>query len=886
LPKFKFTYILPIFLLLIFACKQTKYVPEGQYLLKKYEVVQEGDKLEKDDLNAIIRQQANYKRLGVKWKLMAYNAVDSTKVADKRKKKNIELRQENKERRVKEREINEKRIRKAKEKGRSFYTHKTITLKDTVEPRKFIREWYKYKVGEPPVIFDSLLYNKSIEQLNAYLKTKGYYYGSAGGFVEYKKHGKCKVTYSVETGDQYIIDSTYYVCNNKDVEDAYKAFLLVQHDVPLINKPFDSDILGSYRNKVARFMRDSSFYGFSANHITYTADTSRLTMKVKLGILFGDRAVRSEANRDSMLLVPHQKTYIKEVYFHIADTSEYSGNFKERIETLKLPLYKGPFLTTLDTMYYDNIELKHSQLLDTSRMAYFLYNGSPVVMPRILEMQNYLEKGNQYKEKFAQTSYSGLLRMQLFKALKTELIEIPNSNELEVHYYLAPSKKQSYSFQPRATNSNGFLGVSASINYTNRNLFKGAERFTFSISGGFESQPPVFDKTIDGEQVQTAARSFNTLEFGPSVKLELPGLFPIRVSRISKKRRPQTVISSAYNYQKRSDFVRGTFQMNYTWKFIQSNTSLFEVGLPGVSVVKFVNITKTDEFAAKLNDLGDLFLLNAYSNQFIWQDWRFRYEYNIKEKPNRKGNSQFYLSTVFDPAGNILSAFRSFQDTVDNGQYALANVGYSQFARIDNEVIFSKPLGKERSVNMRLQLGGGLPYGNTTTSLPYDYSFFAGGANDNRGWRARGLGPGGYKYYLDTNRAATQIGDLRLGGSAEYRFAINSFFKGAFFLDAGNVWTTFFDEKRPGGQISKDMFSQLAVATGFGLRMDLEYFIIRVDLGVPIRNASLPKGEKWIFQGSRPQFEQEAFDTFGADWQTIVPGLFIPQVHFGIGYPF
>lgn len=882
----KITYILPIILLSIFACNSTKYVPDGEYLLKKNEILQTGEKLDKGDLNSIVRQQPNYKRLGISWRLMAFNTFDSTKVANKRLKENLKLQEKNKEKRAKEKRINEKRIQKAKEKGKTHYTHKTIILKDTIEPRRFLREWYKYKVGEPPVTFDSILYNKTIEQLGAYLRSNGYYYGDVGGLVEYKKNGKCNVKYLLSTGERYYIDSVFHICNNKDVEDAYNAFLRIQHDVPLVDQPFDKEMMDDYRSKVARFMRDSSFYGYSANHITFSADTSKSRMKVKVGIIFGDRAIRSLVNRDSLVFVPHAKTYIKEVYFHISDTSKYEGNFKNMMMEQGLSLTNGPFINTIDSLFYQDVEYKHSKIPDVSRMAVFKFNSESIVKPRILEMQNYLEKGEQYKAKYAENSYSSLLRMGLFKAIKTELIEIPDTNLLEVHYYLAPSKKQSYSFQPRATNSNGYLGVSASISYTNRNLFKGAERLTFSVSGGFESQPPVFAINDDGIEIQTEARSFNTLEFGPTVKLQLPGLFPIRMSRISKKRRPETVMSAAYNYQKRTDFVRGTFQMNYLWKFIISKTSLFEIGLPGASVVKFVNINKTDEFETKLDDLGDLFLINAYSNQFVWQDWRFRYEYNIKEKPNRKGNSQLYMSTVFDPAGNILSAFNNSLTLLDNGQYGIDGVPYAQFARLDNELIFSKPLGRERSVNTKLRIGGGLPYGNTTTSLPYDYSFFAGGANDNRGWAARGLGPGAYKYYLDTNRTATQIGDFRLGASAEYRFAINSFFKGAVFMDAGNIWTFQHDDKRPGGQLSMNWWNEIAVAGGVGLRMDLEYFIIRLDVGVPIRNPSLPNGEKWIFQKTKDDYEIEADAQFGTDWRDFVPALYAPKLHFGIGYPF
>ncbi len=188
-------------------------------------------------------------------------------------------------------------------------------------------------------------------------------------------------------------------------------------------------------------------------------------------------------------------------------------------------------------------------------------------------------------------------------------------------------------------------------------------------------------------------------------------------------------------------------------------------------------------------------------------------------------------------------------------------------------------------MNYRIQAGAGLPYGNTTTSLPYDYSFFAGGSNDNRGWRARSLGPGSYKYYLDTNRTATQIGDLRIGASLEYRFPITQLFKGAAFVDAGNIWTINDDPNRPGGQLTNTFYNEFAIAAGVGLRIDLDYLVIRVDLGFPLRNPALPDGAKWVFQSRKPYYD-EAFAKFGANYSSLIPRAFIPAFHLGIGYPF
>lgn len=883
--KFKLTYILLICTPIFIGCKQTKYVPEGRYLLKKNKIELSGGKISKGDLSEIIRQQPNYRRLGIKWKLMAFNLVDSTKVADKRARKNEKIFEKNRERLKKQDRINSKRVDKARKKNKTHYTEKLIPLKDTLNPKRFFREWYKYKIGQPPIVFDSIPFNKSIEQLGAFIKRKGYYYGSVTASVDYNEHQKCIVTYSIETGPRFQIDSVYIIDQNELVRKNYLEYLSQNEDHSINNQAFDSDILDDHRYRVAKYMRNQGLYGFSTNHISFVADTNQSTMKVKIGVQFGDRLIISNSNKDSVIHLKHEEAFVHNVYFHLADTMQKGSNFSERINALGLRPFEGQFLRTLDTTYFTRFRDKNTGLIDISRMAVFTYNGKLVVRPKILELQNYLEIDSRYSEKHLEKTYLSLLQLNLFEIVKTDIKESAPSC-LDAHYYLVPSKKQSFSFEPKATNSNGFLGVAATINYTNKNLFRGAEKLTLSFSGGFESQPAIFDETIDGDKIQTAGRSFNTFEIGPSASLEIPGIFPLRMSNFSKKLRPKTVISSTYNFQRRDDFTRGTLHLSYLWKFFASKTMIFQSGIPGASVIKFVNIDKSPDFQSKLDGLNDLFLLNSYSNQFIWQDWKFTFEYNIREKENRKGNSQLYFKTSFDPAGNIFALFNKFQDTLANGQKSIFGIGYAQFARLDNKLIFSKPFRKEKSVNFKFNIGAGIPYGNTATSLPYDYSFFGGGANDNRGWRARALGPGSYKYYLDTNRTATQIGDLGISASAEFRFAISSLIKGAVFVDAGNIWTIFDDVNRKGGQISKNWYKEIAVAAGFGLRVDLDFFIVRVDLGIPIMNPALPEGARWIFQSRQPYYD-EGKAAFGDPYyKKVMPLPFIPQLHFGIGYPF
>lgn len=907
----KLTYYIAFCLaFLLVSCNQTKHVPKGKYLLNKNKLTVTGDNIDEEMMQEIIRQQPNRKTLGMKMKLWAYNRetyfyivkTDTLTIAAKRQRLNNKIREKNRRKKAREDRINAERIEKAKANGDKFYFQKIIPLKDTIAPRKFFREWFKYKVGERPVIFDTALYHKSMQQLSIYMVKRGYYFAKVTGDLDTNaKNTKITAHYFIETGKPYIIDTVVVKEEkgaNLSVIGSYREFARDSDNPSLIGQKLDSDMLADYKNKVARFMRDEGFYGFSAAHIFITADsvarrdTVSNEMRVGLEISFGNRIIK---DKDTTYEVAHKVTYVRDVYFHLADTINYKGdNFKKSLNSDVV--VENGFLKTMDSLEYREVYMTRKEkmrikppidldkdTLQPLRMATFKYNVLPVVRPSIIELQNYLEETNLYKEYYLERSYTTLLQLGVFQTIKPVLVEIPGTNKIDVHYYLVAAEKRSFSIEPRFTNSNGFLGVAASINYNDKNLFRGSEKLTVSLSGGFESTPAVFDKTVDGEKIKNAGRSFNTFEFGPSLKLDLPGLFPLPITRLSKRKLPRTILSLAYNYQKRVDFDRGVFQFNYTYQFKLNKTQLMQFGFPFASVIKFVAINKNQEFEDKLNQTNDLFLRNAYSDQFVWQDFRVTFEYNSKGSDKKRKLTYFYKA-AFDHAGLFTSWVSTKVDPVTQHKQ-IFGVPYSQFARLDNEFIIGYPIAKTRSLHFRLQAGGGLPYGNSTTSLPYDYSFFAGGANDNRGWRARSLGPGSYKYYLDPERTATQIGDLRLGGSAEYRFSMSKLFKGAFFMDAANIWTTKEDPKRIGGQFSADWYKEIALSAGVGLRLDFSFFIVRLDLGLPITNPALPNGAKWIFQSRQPYYD-EGLAVFGPDYKSVMPRPFTPALNFGIGYPF
>jgi len=895
-------------LLLLSACNITRNVPKNRYLLKANVVNIDNKAVVEDAILPIIRQQPNQKTLGINLKLRIFNTIDSAKVATKKVKKIAKFYLKVERKKKKFQVINAKRIEKARAKNQREYTKKIY--KDTVYDNVMLRERIKYKFGQKPIVFDSILYNKSIEQLVLYLKKSGYYYSTVSAKVNYKDKKRFAIpTYNIETGRVYVIDSVK-VEGQALILDKYGVFLkrTIQStgENPLIGKPFDINYLDEFRETVAKFMRDEEIYKFYGSNIKFLADTFKNTMKVNLVFIFEDRYIPSPNKSDSLIKIPFRATVVNDVYFHLADTLNYKGYFYKELEERNISSSKDPefekYIITLNKFKYEEINFSKKKLKknkfppgtkDPFRVVNVNYNGTkPWLKPGLLELQNYLEHNNKYKEYYLDRGYRSLNQLGVFSSIKTELVEIPGTNKIDVHYFLQAAKKHSFGVEPKFTTSFGLLGVSASVNYTNKNLARGAQKMTISLGGGFESQPQVFEDN-------TRIRTFNTFEIGPSIKFDFPGLFPIPVTKMSKRQKPRTLMALAYNWENRDIFDRRVFQLNYLWKFFVGKTQIFQIGLPGASIVKFVRITKSDAFTNQLNQINDVFLTNTYSNQFIWQDFKFSFEYNNKDKDfkdkRRFLNAGIYYTATFDAAGNTLSMFKARQDTANN-QHLFNNLPYSQFVRFDNQYILTKRLPHNTSAHVKLNAGGGIPYGNSKTSMPYDYSFFVGGSNDNRGWRARSLGPGAYKYHLDTNRLATQIADIRIGGSLEYRFSLGSLLKGAVFSDFGNIWTYKEEQSRIGSQFKlKTFLPQIALAAGVGIRMDLDFFIIRLDLGFPVYNPAFADGAKWVFQDLfkkedfRKTYYQEGINTFGMTLdqvKKIMPKPFVPSINFGIGYPF
>ena len=245
------------------------------------------------------------------------------------------------------------------------------------------------------------------------------------------------------------------------------------------------------------------------------------------------------------------------------------------------------------------------------------------------------------------------------------------------------------------------------------------------------------------------------------------------------------------------------------------------------------------------------------------------YIYVFSNQKIKKSKDYWYLKINAESAGNLLAlGYKLSNADKTDGSFNISGIPFAQYIKSDMDLRYNFVINEFSSLVYRAFAGVGIPYGNSK-AMPFVKQYFGGGANGIRAWKARSLGPGSTSR-TDSGRAfVNQTADIKIELNAEYRFKLFWILEGAMFLDAGNIWTYNDDPDRPGGQFKFNKFvNDMAVGTGLGLRFDLNFVLLRTDLGIKLRDPQLPAFPKWI-RMQRPY-------NFRKDFSFVL----------GIGYPF
>lgn len=482
-----------------------------------------------------------------------------------------------------------------------------------------------------------------------------------------------------------------------------------------------------------------------------------------------------------------------------------------------------------------NVNIKHPESLK--------------IRERVLTHINTIKPGEIYSERNVNNTYSRFSALKVFNSVNVEMNQV-SEDVVDCNINLGQSKLQGFKLNAEASvNSSGLMGISPQISYYHKNIFRGGEWLNLSFMGNFQFK---FNDDVRSN------------EFGVSGGLSFPRFLGLP-DRLFEGTMPRTDINVAYNYQSRPEYTRNIISTSYGYQGNFNNKLYYQAYPVRLNIVHLYDMDP--EFYTSLE--GDPFMRNAYQDHFdISLGGQLYYTTNSDVIPK---SSYQYASLEFDSSGNLLSAFKPLMKKDESGAGLVYDTPFSQYVRLQITLGKTWVFGRNdnHSIATRLLAGGGYAYGNSK-ALPFEKHFYAGGANSLRGWQSRTVGPG--LSARDTSFVIpNQTGDVKFEANVEYRFDMFWKVEGAAFIDAGNIWTlketNSADPLKPSRLTGKNFLKGIALNWGIGLRLDLDFILLRLDMGIRTHDPSRDEGARWL----KPR---EWFDRNGY------------AIHFGVGYPF
>ncbi len=721
--------------------------------------------------------------------------------------------------------------------------------------------WLK-KTGDAPSIISEAKTNKSLERLRLYYSSFGYFNTrvKAKKVPDEKKEKRASVVYDVTRLKPYIVDSIITDIASPVIDSLYrltKSQSFIKKGVQYNANDFNNE-----RDRLTIEFRNSGVYHFDQDYITFEGDTVKTAHKANMKYIIPNRKIEEG---DSTRTVPFEIFTVNKVRI-VTDYTFANRNKKVFQDSARFNGY--------EVYSYEDLKFRPNAITDAISIqpnAIFRDIDRTLTYNQISDLKIFKYPNISYQEDKQDTTGNGLIATVL----------------------LTPREKYTLGAEFDAyTSTIQQIGIGGSGSMFIRNIFRGAETLEISTRGSVGSSNDVADNT----------RFFNIFEFGGDVKLSFPRILsPIKTAQIIPKyMSPSTNMSVGFSTQENIGLDRQTLNgiYNYSWKPAKAKKYAFD--LFNVQFVRNLNASnyfnvyrssfnRLNEIAQEVNynfiDNGidpqlilpengstfneaDFFtngVINRELDNIAITDALYSEVSSIRQRQERLSENNLIFASSFtfikdtrsnlfdksfsrirvklESAGGLISLLSNGANisTNENGQTEVFGVAYSQYGKVESEYTKHWELANGSVLASRAFVGAALPYGNSN-SIPFTRSYFAGGANDNRGWRPYDLGPGSSGSILDFNEA-----NFKVALNAEYRFTVLGAFKGVFFIDAGNIWNLYDDidteEFRFDG--IKD-FRELAVATGTGVRYDFGFFVFRLDLGFKTHDPALPKGERWL----------------------------------------
>ena len=820
-----------LFLILIFfeACKTINEIAGENYLLEKNIILKNNEELINDPIRFLSLDKPNKRILGIPFKLYLHE------MASEKPDSIFEewLRRKSKRKKLLNKILSSKQVNEIKRYKSSF------------------NKWLK-KNGEAPVFVDSSTIAKNIERYKQYFKNKGFF----NTHVEVKKrllpNQKGIVQYLIQTDNQYTIESIREEINSPALDSLYN--LSFKNRLIKKGDPFNINTFEAERNRLINYFRNNGVYNFQQNNIQFTAAIDSSGIDTKIPVLVEISNLQKREN-DTLKKVQYQIHKVKEINLYIDSASKLTQN----------------------TVFTDSITYKDFKVFYKEKLKY---------KPKALEEVVFIEKNKPYSDYSRILTYRYISNLRNFKYPSIIFKPIGKTTDLEANIFLSPKERFSMGFDLDFSHSNiQDFGFSLGSSFEIRNIFRGAEVLEVSIKNTLGSSSDI---------ASLESQLFNLYELGADTQLKFPRIiFPVNLEElIPKTMNPSTSINFNATLQQNIGLDKQYFGANYqlNWepnKLAKLNFKIIDLEfINNQNISNYFNVYRNsydrlNEIGKQVNsnpnhfDTNGNLIIPEGANNFIaevlnnqtsltkennsYQDINL-----VKERQDRLTTNNLILGSSFgiyyNSQQNLLDeTFFQFQWKLSligsllneilkssrtekniNGQYEIAGVTPSQFIKTEINYIKHWQLYQNTVLAFRAFSGVAIPFGNAN-SIPFSRSYFSGGSNDIRGWRAYKLGPGSSNNMNEFNEA-----NFKLTLNLEYRFPFIGKMNGALFIDAGNIWNVLDNISDSAYRFEgfKDL-NEIAIGTGFGIRYDFDFFVLRLDTGFKTYNPALPRASRW-----------------------------------------
>ncbi len=764
-------YISLLIIVLLSACSATKYVPENKYLLDNVRIKSDIKNFKSTELKTFLRQTPNSKMFDlISFNLGIYNLSGNN---------------------------------------------------TDVWINRFLK-----RIGNPPIIFDSTLTERSEVELQRFFKNKGFENAQVESSVVFNKR-KAKVTYNIISNNPYVINTIEYRIQDPIIKD------LIEKDSSssLIRKGnlFDVDVLDNERVRITRLLRNNGYYYFNKEYVRFLADSSLNTNSVD--VIIRIRKMERTGKRNTVLRSNHEVFSINSItYILVNDVLDINGYTNQK--------------TKKDTLFYKDKRIIYNNLF---------------INPSILDDNTFITIGDNYSEYDTEKTYRRINNLHVSQFLRIDFSETPllsdSIRKLDCTILLTPSNNQSFAIEAEGTNSAGDFGIAGKFGYTHRNAFTGGEKFGLQLRASNEAIGSIRN-----------ILSYSAWEIGGETTLQFPRLmFPFVDRDFQRNNNANTEFNLNYSYQTRPDFARtiAGIGLKYRWDSYRQSNMFHTLDFLDLSYVYLPPYSISDEFRNKYLNSSTL-LKYSYEDHLIL---RTGYSFSYTSKLLQQRRNGFSAKAGIETAGNSFYGIASLLKTPkQENSYVIGNIKFSQYIKLDGEYSYTQFLDPSNRIVYHIAMGIGIPYGNSSI-LPFEKRYYGGGANSVRGWQVRTLGPGSYNNNGITDYMS-QSGDMRADFNIEYRTKLVWLLELGAFIDAGNVWTLLPYGEQVGGNFDiNNIYREIALGYGIGIRFDFSYFLLRLDWGIKAYDPSKIGSDAW---------------RFSSNWNIMKD----TALHFAVGYPF